>query len=128
MACLKIYRQLLSLATFLRVYSNSKEVSYPSWQITYPNLKTTCHIKLNVFLWTILLDNLLLAKYLVSVAAPLKHGKFSMGFWSLIFMVIPAGRSMCEVCLKCKKKIKTTILFLTSNIFDALFWCFHCWL
>ena len=71
MACLQIYRELLSLATFLRVHSNSKEVSYLSWQNTYPNLKTTCHIKLKFFLWTKLLENLLHAKYLISVAAPL---------------------------------------------------------
>ena len=30
MACLQIYRELLSLTTFLRVPSNSKEVSYLS--------------------------------------------------------------------------------------------------
>ena len=30
----KIYRELLSLTTFLRLHSNSKEVSYPSWQNT----------------------------------------------------------------------------------------------
>ena len=46
-ACLQIYQELLSLMTFLRVHSNSKEVSYLPWQNTYPNLKTTCHIKLN---------------------------------------------------------------------------------
>ena len=57
--------------TFFRVHSNSKEVSYLSWQNTYPNLKTTCHIKLKFFLWTKLLENLLLAKYLISVAATL---------------------------------------------------------
>ena len=71
MACLQIYRELLSLTTFLRVHSNWKEVSYLSWQNTYPNLKTACHIKLKFFLWTKLLGNLLLAKYLISVAAPL---------------------------------------------------------
>ena len=71
MACLQIYRELLSLTTFLRVHSNSKEVSYLSWQNTYPNLKTTCHIKLKFFLWTKLIENLLLAKYLISVTAPL---------------------------------------------------------
>ena len=70
-AGLQIYRELLSLATFLRVHSNSKEVSYLSWQNTYPNLKTTYHIKLKFFLWTKLLENLLHAKYLISVAAPL---------------------------------------------------------
>ena len=59
-ACLQIYRELLSLVTFLRVHSNSKEVSYLSWQNTYPNLKTACHIKLKFFFWTQLLENLLM--------------------------------------------------------------------
>ena len=71
MACLRIYRELLSLATFLRVHSNSKDVSYVSWQNTYHNLKTTCHIKPTLFLWTELLKNLFLAKYLISAAATL---------------------------------------------------------
>ena len=38
----------------------------------YPNLKTSCHIKPKFFLWTKLLENLLLAKYLISVTAALK--------------------------------------------------------
>ena len=75
MACLQIYRELLSITTFLRVHSNSKEVSYLSWQNTHPNLKTTCHIKLKFFLWTKLLENLLLAKYLISVAMPLNKSR-----------------------------------------------------
>ena len=37
----------------------------------YPNLKTTCHIKLKFFLWTKLIENLLLPKYLISVTAHL---------------------------------------------------------
>ena len=74
-ACLQIYRELLSLTTFLRVHSNSKEVSYLSWQNTYPNLKTACHIALKLFLWTKLLENLLHAKYLISVTAPLEKVK-----------------------------------------------------
>ena len=49
MACLQIYRELLSLVTFLRVHLNSKGVSYLSCQDMYPNLKTTCHIKLKIF-------------------------------------------------------------------------------
>ena len=77
MACLQNYRELLSLATFLRVHSNSKEVSYLSWQNTYPNLKTSCHVNLNFFLWTKLLENLLHAKYIISVATPL-IGKVKM--------------------------------------------------
>ena len=77
MAFLQIYRELLSLTTFLRVHWNSKEVSYLSWQNTYPNLKTTCHIKLKFFLWTKLLENLLVAKYLITVTAPLSNSNFS---------------------------------------------------
>ena len=65
LACLQIYRELLSLVTFLRVHSNSEEVSYLSWQSTYPNLKTTRHIKLKCFLWTKLLENLILSKYFI---------------------------------------------------------------
>ena len=67
MACLQIYRELLLLATFLRVYSNSQEVSYLSWQNGYRNLKTNCHIKLKLFSWAKLLKSLLLAKYLISL-------------------------------------------------------------
>ena len=66
---------LLSLVAFLRFHSNSKEVSYPSRQNMYPNLKAASHIKLKFFLRTKLLENLLLAKYLISVAAPLNAGK-----------------------------------------------------
>ena len=76
-----VYEELLLLTTFLQVYSNSKEVSYLSWQNTYPNLKTTSHIKLNFFLWTKLLKNVLLAKDLISVTAPLKLVK---GFINLV--------------------------------------------
>ena len=68
-ACLQIYRELLPLATFLWVYSNSKEVSYLYWQNWYANLKTTCHIKLKFFFQTKLLESLLLAKYLISITA-----------------------------------------------------------
>ena len=67
----QIYPELLLPATFLRVHSNSKEVSYLYWQNTYPNLKTNCHIKLNLFLWSKLIEHLLLAKYLISVAVAL---------------------------------------------------------
>ena len=89
MSCLQIYRQLLSLATFLGVHSNSKEVSYLSWQNAYLTLKTTCHIKLKFFLWTKLLENLLLAKYLISVAVPLRLIKNeprydSKDFWKIL--------------------------------------------
>ena len=55
------------LVTFLRVHWNSEEVFYLFWQSTYPNLKTTCHIKLKFFLWNKLPENLLLAKFLIFV-------------------------------------------------------------
>ena len=42
--------------------------SYPT-SLDNHSLKTTCHIKLNFFFWTKLLENLLFAKYLISVAA-----------------------------------------------------------
>ena len=54
-------------------FIQTQELSYLSWQNTYPNLKTTCHIKLKIFLWTKLLENLLHAKYLIYVAAPLRR-------------------------------------------------------
>ena len=68
-ACLQIYRELLSLVTFLRVHSRG--ILPLDKTRTYPDLKTTCHIKLKFFLWTKLPENLLFAKYLISVAAPL---------------------------------------------------------
>ena len=39
----------------------------------YINLKTTCHIKLKFFLWTNLLESLLLEKYFIYVTAALSH-------------------------------------------------------
>ena len=56
---------------FSQFHSNSREVSYLPRQNTYPNLKSTCHMKLKFFLWTKLLEYLLLVKYLLYVAATL---------------------------------------------------------
>ena len=43
---------------------------YPTCrQNAYPNLKTTCHIRLKFFLWAKPVESLLLAKYLIYVAA-----------------------------------------------------------
>ena len=50
-------------------------------QERYPNLKATCHMKLKCFLWTKLLENLLLAQYLMSVAAPLTACNFVFCIW-----------------------------------------------
>ena len=106
----KFYRELLSLATFLRVHSNWKEVSYLSWQNTYPNLKTTCHIKLKFFLWTKLLENLLLAKYLISrcafkllIRGPSKIPAFnfaSLASGNVCFMKANAGLSLLMALTK----------------------------
>ena len=101
MACLQIYREWLSLATFLRLHSNSKEASYLSWQNTYPYLKITCHIKLKFFLWTKLIEKLLLAKYLISVTTPLSFFPaniylFKVNNWN--------NRKRCEIL---KLTIKT---------------------
>ena len=60
--------KITSLATFARVYSNSKEVSYLPWRRKYPNLKTTFHLQPKFFLWVKFLKNLLLAKYLTTVS------------------------------------------------------------
>ena len=85
MVCVQIYRGFLSFATFLRVYSNSKEVSYLSWQIAYPNLKATCHIKLKRLLRTKFMENLLLAKYRISIAGPLISSCYFNSF--LVFKI-----------------------------------------
>ena len=61
---------------------------YLSWQNSYPNLKTTCHIKLNFFLWTKLLESLLLAKYLVSVAARTARNSLNIGYFSKKFLFL----------------------------------------
>ena len=105
MACLQLYRKLLSLVTFLRVHSNSNEISYFPCQNTYPNLKTTCHIKLKFFLWTKLIKKLLVAKSIISVTPPLndiviiklrysikpKHGRYVKGYGFLFF-----GKNICK--------------------------------
>ena len=59
--------RIIVACDLLLVHSNSEEVSYLSWQNSYPNLKTTSHIKLNFFLWTKLPENVLLAKYLITL-------------------------------------------------------------
>ena len=96
MACLQTYRELLSLAPFLRIHSNSKEVSYLYWQNRYPNLKTTCHTKLEFFLWFELLLSLLLAKCLIYIVATL------MDFALHVFVGI---RCLLERGVTCLSKV-----------------------
>ena len=58
----------------LRLFSEFILRVHPtSWQNKYPNLKTTCHMKLIFFLWTKLLENLHFARYLISVTATLNY-------------------------------------------------------
>ena len=71
---LQIYRELLFLVTFFQFPSNLWEVSCLSWQKL--NSKITCHIKLKFFLWTKLLENLLLVKCLTSFEILQLQAKF----------------------------------------------------
>ena len=102
-AWLQIYRELLWLATFFRVHSNSKEVSYLSWQNKYPNLKTTFYIKLSFFLWAKLVENLLLAKNVISIAAALRNidifGKLVEGLMNEVKVKIITTRKQSLKCL-----------------------------
>ena len=80
---------------------------YPiSWQNTYPNLKTICYIKLKLFLWTKLMENLLLAKYLISVTAPLIN---------LMLQLINITKYI-KIYIKIYNKIY-------HNISNESFWC-----
>ena len=71
-----LFTNLLRIIVACDFWPTSEELSYLSWQNTCFNLSSTCHIKLKFFLWTKLLQNLLLAKYLLSVAALLKTKSF----------------------------------------------------
>ena len=72
MSSLQITKNKLSFGTLHRVNSNTREV-FTSWLNKYSKLKTSCHMKPKYFLWTKLLENLLLAKYFTFVAATLKE-------------------------------------------------------
>ena len=69
--------RIIVLTTFLRVHLNSKEVSFLSWQnVSY--IENYFSYQVRFFLWTKLLKTLLLAKYLISVAAPLSLRYFQL--------------------------------------------------
>ena len=68
---------------FSRVHSNSKEVSYLTWQSKYSNLKTTCHIKAKFFVWTKHVKKLLSAKFLISSRTVYQY---SWIFWKQYFI------------------------------------------
>ena len=63
---------------FTENYCHSRLFSeFIQTQKKYPNLITTCHIKLKFFLSTKLILKLFLAKYLISVTAPLSFIQIS---------------------------------------------------
>ena len=84
------FTEIIVARDFLRVHSNSKEVSYLPWQNKYPNLKTTYHIEPKFFLWTNLLKNVHLAKTLISVAATLR--KHTLGQVTLFLVSCGCNR------------------------------------
>ena len=84
------------------------------WQNTYPNLKTTCRIKLKFFLWTILLENLLLVKYLLSVTAPLS--KYKKCFRNFCF---GKHKKIIRFFIKCAKI--SVFRFCLQNLPELLF-------
>ena len=122
------------LATLLRVHSNS-EVSYLPWQNMHSNLKSTCYIKLKFFFWTKLLENLLLAKYLISVTGPLNiytNNQFEI-FRNYFFIHLKENNkklkifTFWETALTCpfskvaiKQLIFTTILVPKLQLYDIL--------
>ena len=85
----------------------AKKVSY---------LKTTCHIKLKFFLWTKLLEDLLFARYLISVAVPLNDFEVL-----IVFKLLELSRS-------CSKRIINTfqlsqLMFrLAMESFETFIW------
>ena len=66
MVCLQKILRILSLATFHRVYSNSKKVPDLHWQNSSCNSQAACHTKPKHF--SERFENILLAKYFRSVA------------------------------------------------------------
>ena len=66
-----ILPKIIFVCDFLPSSFKLKRVILLPWQNNYSNLKVTCHSKPNKFLRTKLLNNLLLAKYLIFVAVAL---------------------------------------------------------
>ena len=120
----------------LRLFSKfiqTQEVSYLSWPNMYPNMKTTCHIKLKFFMWTKLLENLLLAKYLISVTAPLREKKVKYFTMKIIaaFLILheDIGKRLLQSNLRKRVGFGLKILlcfiffFFFSVAFIFLFMC-----
>ena len=72
----------------------------------YLNLKNTCHIKLKFSLWTKILENLLLAKYIISVTETLINALLNEDFGGLFKINGKFGKNEGNDCLSCKDKQK----------------------
>ena len=79
--CLWLVYKFTENCCRLRLFSEFILRVHPtSLQNKYPNLKTTCNMKLIFFLWTKLLENLHFARYLISVTATLNYKYPFMSF------------------------------------------------
>ena len=119
------------LRLFFKFIQTQKKVSYIPWQNKYLNLKNTCHIEPKIFLWTKLLKNLLLAKYLISVAATLKQFirlTANICQYKADHIILP-NCTFCTYRTHCKKIwlhcclcwwFKTTIITDFKNLFYSL--------
>ena len=103
----------------LRLFSNFIQTlkRYP-----YPNLNTTCHIKLKFFLWTKLLQNVIFVKYHICCCSfnNSSHGTYVNNFCiSLLnfteFLTILPN---CSICI--------TVAYVNSCIYFFWFYDFLC--
>ena len=121
MACLQIYQELLSLTTFLWVPSNLKEISNLSWQNTYPNSKSNCHMKLKFFLWTKLLENLLHCAFNVSISSRLKTNFFFVNTKCIHKYDVPLNKTPTKLVPNCT--ILTKCFFYISEPYKLPLHC-----
>ena len=79
----------------LRLFSEfiQTQKRYPTSldKISILTLKTTCHIKLKIFLWIKLLEKLLIVEYLISVAATLSTNPTKLSNTQTIRRLLPTN-------------------------------------
>ena len=79
----------------LRLFSEfiQTQKRYPTSldKISILTLKTTCHIKLKIFLWIKLLEKLLIVEYLISVAATLSTKPTKLSNTQTIRRLLPTN-------------------------------------
>ena len=76
---------------FFRSSVKLKKLSFLSWQNTYPNLKTTYHIKLKLFLWTKLLELTYLSFFHMKFPARVKKS------WCQVFSLCFLHFFICKI-------------------------------